>query len=195
MATALTLTGVRPASAAAAIPFSTSVSRSRRVSWVNVSASMVSRLTLTRSSPASASRPATRSRPTPLVVIAICGRGSSAAMPATTSTIERRSSGSPPVSRICRTPSPTNTPTTRSSSSSVSISGFGSQGSPSAGMQYVHRRLQRSVTETRRSRATRPNWSGIPTSPGAPTGRSVGIGQGGHRPTVCREGPQPRRVA
>ena len=58
----------------------------------------------------------------------------------------------------------------------MSISGFGSQGRPSAGMQYVQRRLHRSVTDTRRSRATRPNWSGSPTSPGAPTGRSVGVG-------------------
>ena len=44
-------------------------------------------------------------------------------------------------------------------------------------MQYVHRRLHRSVTETRRSRATRPNWSGSPTSPGAPCGRRCGVGR------------------
>ena len=52
IATALTLTGVRPASDAALRPASTSASRSRRVSWVKVSESIVSRLTLTRSRPA-----------------------------------------------------------------------------------------------------------------------------------------------
>jgi len=50
----------------------------------------------------------------------------------------------------------------RSISSSVSISARGIHGRPSAGMQYVQRRLQRSVTETLRSVANRPKVSGMP---------------------------------
>ncbi len=41
-------------------------------------------------------------------------------------------------------------------SSSVSTSARGSQSRPSAGMQYWQRRLHRSVSDTRRSVATRP---------------------------------------
>jgi indole-3-glycerol phosphate synthase len=44
----------------------------------------------------------------------------------------------------------------RVSSSTVSSCSPDIQSSPSAGMQYVHRRLQRSVSDTRRSVATRP---------------------------------------
>ena len=71
----------------------------------------------------------------PFVVIAMRGRGSSAAMRATTSTRLRRRIGSPPVRRTWVTPRPTMTETTRTSSSSLSISGLGIQSSPSAGMQ------------------------------------------------------------
>ena len=49
--------------------------------------------------------------------------------------VVRRSRGSPPVSLIWVIPSPTKTPITRTSSSSLSISGLASHGSPSAGMQ------------------------------------------------------------
>ena len=48
---------------------------------------------------------------------------------------------------------------TRTNSSAVSTASPGSQSSPSAGMQYVHRRLHLSVTDTRRSRTTRPYLS------------------------------------
>src|SRR6266496_1171925 len=98
MSTALTLTGRRPASAAAARPSSTSGSRSRRASLRNVSGRSVSSDTLM--------------------------------------------------------------PTSRTTSSSVSWSGAGSQSSPSGGMQYAHRRLHRSVSDTRRSVAIRPKESG-----------------------------------
>ena len=74
--------------------------------------------------------------------------------------------GSPPVTLIDRTPSPTKMPSSRVDSSNVRISLFGSQASPSAGMQYVQRKLQRSVTETRRSSAIRPNESTSGPSPG-----------------------------
>ena len=52
--------------------------------------------------------------------------------------------------------------TRRSISSKLRISSRSSQGRPSAGMQYWQRKLQRSVTETRRSEIRRPwpSWSG-----------------------------------
>src|SRR4051812_15757237 len=67
--------------------------------------------------------------------------------------------GSPPVNRTSRTPSETARRISLTSSSAERRSSPGIQSSPSAGMQYVHRRLHRSVTDTRRSVATRPNAS------------------------------------
>ena len=67
-----------------------------------------------------------------------------------------RTSGSPPVSRTSVIPSRTNSDTSRSISSKVRIASRSSHGSPSAGMQYWQRKLQRSVTETRRSWISRP---------------------------------------
>jgi hypothetical protein len=84
-----------------------------------------------------------------------------------------RTVGSPPVIFSDRTPSRTNTATTLVSSSNVRRSSLGSQVRPSAGMQYVHRKLQRSVTETRRSSATRPNASTSGASEEAGLGASV----------------------
>src|SRR6476469_4333622 len=76
-----------------------------------------------------------------------------------------RTSGSPPVRRTSPTPIEANSPTSRSISSKVRISERSSQGSPSAGMQYWQRKLQRSVTETRRSpiRLPCPSKSGSRT--------------------------------
>src|SRR3954470_2755819 len=68
----------------------------------------------------------------------------------------RRTSGSPPVSRSSSTPSEANTRTSRSISSNDSRALRSSHGRPSAGMQYWQRKLQRSVTETRRSEMRRP---------------------------------------
>jgi hypothetical protein len=92
-----------------------------------------------------------------LVVSEISGRGESEAVAAMIETRSRRSSGSPPVNLTSRMPS-VSTPirTSRTTSSPVSTSGAGSQSRPSAGMQYEHRKLQRSVRETRKSVATRP---------------------------------------
>ena len=100
---------------------------------------------------------ARRSRPIPLVVSEISGLGRSAAVRATMSGSPRRSSGSPPVNRISVIPSDS-TPilASRTTSSSVSSSGRGSQSRPSAGMQYAQRRLHRSVREIRRSVAILP---------------------------------------
>ncbi len=110
-----------------------------------------------RSSPAAFSPAARRSRPIPLVVSEMSGRGSSAAVAAMMSARSGRSSGSPPVNLTSRMPS-VSTPIVinRMISSPVSTSGVGSQSRPSGGMQYAQRRLQRSVSETRRSVATRP---------------------------------------
>src|SRR5215211_5914028 len=83
-------------------------------------------------------------------------------MPSTRASIEtsrgnsRRTSGSPPVSRRSVTPIRANTATIRSISSKRSTSSRSSQGRPSAGMQYWQRKLQRSVTDTRRSVMRRP---------------------------------------
>ena len=92
-----------------------------------------------------------------------------------------RTVGSPPVTLIERTPSPTKMPSRRADSSNVRISLLGSQASPSAGMQYVQRKLHRSVTETRRSSAIRPNESISGPSAG---GGVVGGSQGGHATSV-----------
>ena len=80
----------------------------------------------------------------------------SALMRATISTMSGRMSGSPPVSRMLVTPSSTATEITVISSSMLSRWSPGIQSEKSGGMQYVQRRLHRSVTETRRSRCTRP---------------------------------------
>src|SRR4051812_26634900 len=68
----------------------------------------------------------------------------------------RRTSGSPPVSRTSVTPIAAITLTRRSISSKRRTSARSSHGSPSAGMQYWQRKLQRSVTDTRRSEMRRP---------------------------------------
>jgi len=71
-----------------------------------------------------------------LVVSEISGRGRSSAVRAMIPASPRRSSGSPPVNLISRIPS-SSTPTriSRTTSSSVSCSGAGSQSRPSGGMQ------------------------------------------------------------
>ena len=92
----------------------------------------------------------------PLVVSDIEGALGSELIPATMSTRSGRSSGSPPVRRTSVTPAETAIATIRTSSSADSRSGLGSQATPSAGMQYVHRRLQRSITDTRKSVWIRP---------------------------------------
>src|SRR6476661_6683324 len=87
-------------------------------------------------------------------------------MPSTPASIEtsrgnsRRTSGSPPVRRTSSTPRPAKTRTSRSISSKLRISPRSSQGRPPAGMQYWQRKLQRSVTETRRSEIRLP-WPSV----------------------------------
>ena len=65
-----------------------------------------------------------------------------------------------PVRRMPSKPKrSTKTRAMRAVSSKVRISSRASHSMPSSGMQYVHRKLQRSVTEMRRSRWTRPKLS------------------------------------
>ena len=92
----------------------------------------------------------------------------------------RRTSGSPPVIRSFSTPSDTKARATRSISSNESTCSRGrnakSLPKTSLGMQYVHRKLQRSVTEIRRSRSGR--WR---RSTGAPASRIGRRGRGAGR--------------
>ena len=66
---------------------------------------------------------------------------------------------------VARPPSPPAAPRAARSPRSVRISARSSQGRPSAGMQYWQRKLQRSVTETRRSPIGRPCPSRSGSSP------------------------------
>ena len=177
IATALTL--VRPGQRAAAAfrPASTASRRSRRVRSMNRACDRVSSEIVTRSSPAAASAPARSASPTALVVIAISGRGASAATASTIDSRSRRTSGSPPVMRTRRTPrDSTAIRTSRTSSAPVSRPAAGVSATPSAGMQYLHRNEHLSVTDRRRSVATRPNRSsnsGTSGRAGAGPGRSA----------------------
>ena len=167
--TVLILTGVRPTAAAAARPANTSCRRSLPVIRANLDRSRVSREMLTRSRPADLRSAAQLARPTPLVVIVVCGRSPdavrSALVAARMRSRPRRSRGSPPVSRTWVTPrSRTAMVISRITSSSVSSRWAGRQGSPSGGMQYVQRSEQRSVRLTRRSVPTRPKPSTSPAS-------------------------------
>ena len=91
----------------------------------------------------------------------------------------RRASGSPPVSRTSVIPSRASRLTRRSISSKLSSSERSSQGMPSAGMQYRQRKLQRSVTETRRSVIGRP-WASTRRST-KPEDRASGSPSGSYR--------------
>src|SRR5699024_536202 len=116
----------------------------------------------TRASPASRSAGASLTRRMALVVMDTSSgpfSPSMAAISRTTSTTSRRSNGSPPVSRTSTMPRAAATWATRESSSVVRMFSLESQGTPSAGMQYVQRRLHTSVREMRRSRCTRPKES------------------------------------
>src|SRR3972149_1644841 len=95
----------------------------------------------------------------------------------------RPPSGSPPVRRTFPPPAARKRRTSRDVSSKVSSS-FRSRKrkswpKTSLGMQYTQRKLQRSVTETRRSCSGRPRRSSrrtAPSYPGSPTGRGPSAG-------------------
>ena len=109
-----------------------------------------------RRSPASNNGLANFAKANPLVVIDKIGGFSMAEIRETISTISGRKSGSPPVRRISSIPCETPTLIIEINSSVVNNSCDGNHAAKSCGMQYVQRRLQRSVSETRRSRCPRP---------------------------------------
>ena len=128
---------------------------------------MASRLTVRRCRPASRSDWAFLASSEPLVVSVIStGRPSGRRRQlswAIRVSRSRRSRGSPPVRRILRTPSSTNSRAMRVISSKLSSEpcerNSWSLPKTSRGMQYEHRKLQRSVTEMRRSCSGRPRAS------------------------------------
>ena len=152
-------------------PASTSSSRSRRVRSRNRSRRSVSSEMLRRRSPASMRPGSSSGSRMPFVVIASStGSPSGPSIDArrrTTSTMSVRSSGSPPVRRNVVMPAAAATRATRSISSRVRMLDWASHSLPCSGMQYVQRSEQRSVSEMRRSRCTRPwvSTSGEPASP------------------------------
>ena len=139
-----------------------------------------------RSSPASFSPAARLSRPIAFVVSAMFGRGSNAATPAMMSLMSLRVRGSPPVNRTWSTPNFSTAMRTKRTISSPDIAESRDMNStPSSGMQYVQRRLQKSVSEMRRSRARRSKVSSrasslcaVNSSPGSTVGvLSTGMGR------------------
>ncbi len=121
LTTAFTFTR-RPAAAAASIPSSTRCTgKSTSFSARNVASSIESRLTVTRSRPARASASAFCGSRAPFVVSASSSPGISRSSSTRCSTF-RRTSGSPPVIRTTRTPSPAKTPATRAISSRLKSS-------------------------------------------------------------------------
>ena len=180
--TTLTLSGVRPAASAASMAASTVASWPRRRIEPKRSARSESQLMLTRRRPAAASWSATGASSMPLVVRDRSSSPSAASL-RTRSLRPARTRGSPPVSLMDRTPSRRATSATRTISSKESRSDRGRNVIPRSGMQYVHRRLHRSVTEIRRSSWIRPKES--------TKGPSVGIDPSGATPAAGRRPPGP----
>src|SRR6058998_3794661 len=148
--TALSLSLAKPACRAAARPPSTSACRALLANASMRSGRNVSRLTVTRCRPAVRNSAACFPSSKPLVVMARSRIRGLRAIIATSVERSWRSSGSPPVSRTLCTPRLANTPVSRSISSKVRIEVRGSHAYSSSGMQYRQRRLQRSVTDSRR---------------------------------------------
>ena len=136
MATAFTLIGwIDGYFSSSSNPSNTRANWSLRVSFANFSRISESRLTLIRVRPASASAPASCLRRIPLVVRLRLRSPSILRNWRTRSGISLRTSGSPPVKRICSIPILTATLAMRSISSYERISAFLSHGKPSAGIQ------------------------------------------------------------
>ena len=149
-ATALIFTGLNPDSSAASIPRSASSSEPQRVILWNFSASSVSSDRFTRESPAAFKSTAMRGKSTPFVVIETFSISGIAAMFRTRSTRPLRTVGSPPVRRTLLMPIVVAMRTACSTSSIRRISKWESCCTPSSGMQYTQRKLQRSVNDIRR---------------------------------------------
>mmetsp|Transcript_10732 Transcript_10732/g.26445 ORF Transcript_10732/g.26445 Transcript_10732/m.26445 type:complete len:231 (+) Transcript_10732:1468-2160(+) len=119
----------------------------------------VSRLMLSALSPASLSAGRARASAMPLDVMASVRRPGRADSWLHSCTRSGRSVGSPPVSRTLVTPACTNRRARRRISGVVSRCEAGVRDTPSAGMQYVQRRLHLSVRLMRRYVCTRLNVS------------------------------------
>ncbi len=117
--------------------------------------------TFTRSNPAVRNAAACFSNSHPFVVSATSGKPTSSFNARTSSGTSVRNNGSPPVNRTFSTPSRRNAPTIRTISRNDincgSLKNACAGPNTSFGMQYGHRKLQRSVTEMRKSRSGRLN--------------------------------------
>ena len=136
MTTMFSLMGQRPASRAAVIPSMTRSNASLRAMSLKVSIRKVSSEMLMRLSPASRSASAFCRSRTPLVVIVMSSVGSIALIIPMSSSSLTRTSGSPPVILIVRTPyRSTKMRARRTISSYLRMSSRASHLRPSAGMQ------------------------------------------------------------
>ena len=149
ISTQLSFIGERPASRAASIPASASESLPPPVMDAYFSGSRLSMLMFTRFTPAAFRSWAYRPSRTPFVVRSTSSTPGTAATIRHSSTQPLRTSGSPPVMRTFFTPSFAAASTISVISSKDRISSCRFRQTPS-GIQYRHRRLHRSVTETRR---------------------------------------------
>lgn len=190
-----------PARFAAAMPAGTSRRRPVRVNAPKRSSRRLSRLTLTRARPAAFNGAANCARRAPLVVRASSSSPGRRAMRSTSVVKPGRTSGSPPVSRIRRTPSATNARARAASASSVSTSERG-ENRMSCVMRYTQRKSHRSVTDRRTYVTARPKRStsaraidargaGSPPARGSPR-RAPGSERGGITRLTRRCGPTGR---
>ena len=148
--TVLILIFSNPACSAASIPFNASCSFPPLVIDVYFFGFSVSRLMLSRFTPASRKSDANAGSSMPFVVRHTSPIPCTAAMRRQMERMFFLTSGSPPVTRTFRIPSEAAASTARIISSSVSISSCRSLQTPSAGIQYRQRRLHRSVTDRRK---------------------------------------------
>eukprot|EP01139_Manchomonas_bermudensis_P015710 Amastigsp_a510871_44.p2 type:complete len:315 gc:universal Amastigsp_a510871_44:1083-139(-) len=150
--TQLTLTDANPAASADSIAPATRSKPCRRAICSNLGFWRVSSEMFRCVSPALRSSAMWRWSRSPFVVIPSDSRPRSRSAPSSRTTVSAslRTSGSPPVSRIFFTPNETKRLASRTISGVVRIASVGESLTPSSGMQYVQRRLQRSVNEIRR---------------------------------------------
>lgn len=175
-----------PARFAAAMPAGTSRRRPVRVNAPKRSSRRLSRLMLTRARPAAFNGAANCARRAPLVVRASSSSPGRRAMRSTSVVKPGRTSGSPPVSRIRRTPSATHAHARAASASSVSTSERG-RNRMSCAMQYTQRKSHRSATDRRTYVTARPKRS---TSARAPSTRAAPAGPRGAGSPPARGSPR-----
>ncbi|MCY1233056.1 hypothetical protein D9M72_455740 [compost metagenome] len=181
----MSFTGPSPAAHAASTPARTLSRKGLRVSLVNVSSCRESSETLIRERPAAFSPAAFLSSPTALVVMEIGSSGCAWRKAEIMSRRSARTRGSPPVRRNSRTPSMSTPIRTILTISSADITAcLASHSRPSAGIQYVQRRLHLSVRDNLMSVARRPYRSIRPA--GMPAGLDGSDGAPGSEPAPSR---------